>query len=118
MRNSSVAAASATYRKAVIGIAEALNKEPSHSQSPSHDLNSALEGIPEALKEKAIDWYTRGIKRGLAKAIDLMAEQKIYHDHGTVYVPRKIKIKVKMKISGHEREQREIEVLANEVCFK
>lgn len=118
MRNSPVAAASATYRKAVIGIAEALDKEPSHSQSPSQDLDTALEGIPEALKQKAIDWYTRGIKRGLAKATDLMAEQKIYFDQGMVYAPKEIKIKVKMKISGHEWEQREIVVSAKEIGFE
>jgi hypothetical protein len=68
MSNLPVKASSATYRKAVNRIADALNQEPSHSKYPSLDFDAALESIPEALKEKAIEWYIRGISRSQAPA--------------------------------------------------
>jgi hypothetical protein len=118
MSNSPVSASSATYRKAVNGIAEALDQEPSHSSRPSLDFEDALEGIPEAIKQKAIEWYVRGIKRGMAKATDLMAEQKIYVQDGTVYAPKKIKVKVRTKLSGGEWERREVVVQSHEIGFE
>jgi len=58
MSHSPVAAA-ATYRKAVNGIAEALDKEPTNSKYPSLDFEAAPEGIPEAIKKKARSTYER-----------------------------------------------------------
>jgi hypothetical protein len=84
MSKSPVGAASATYRKAVNGIASAVGLPPSHSKYPSEDFEAALESIPDALKEKALEWYIRGIKQGMAKATDLMAEGTIYVQDGTV----------------------------------
>jgi hypothetical protein len=118
MSNSPISAASATYRKAVNGIAEALDQEPNHSRHPSLDFEAALEGIPDAIKQKAIEWYIRGIKRGMAKATDLMAEQKIYVREGTVYAPKTIKVKVRTKLSGSEWERQEIVVQAREIGFE
>lgn len=118
MSNSPISAASATYRKAVNGIAEALDQEPTHSSHPSLDFEIALEGIPEAIKSKAIEWYVRGIKRGMAKATDLMAEQKIYVQERTVYAPKTIKVKVRTKISGGEWARHEIIVKSNEIGFE
>ena len=118
MSNSPVSAASATYRKAVNGIAEALDQEPNHSQRPSLDFDAALERIPEAIKQKAIEWYIRGIKRGMAKATDLMAEQKIYIDQGTVYAPKAIRVKVRTKLARGEWERHEIVVRSQEIGFE
>jgi len=118
MSNSPISAASATYRKAVNGIAEALDQEPNHSSRPSLDFEAALEGIPEAIKLRAIEWYIRGIKRGMAKATDLMAEQKIYVQEGTVYAPKTIKVKVRTKLSGGAWERQEIIVKSNEIGFE
>lgn len=118
MRNSPVGAASATYRKAVNGIADALNQEPSYSKYPSLDLDAALEGIPEALKEKAIEWYIRGIKRGMAKATDLMASNKIYPENGFVYAPQKIKVTVKTKFAGGNWAPLEVIVKSSEIGFE
>ena len=117
MSNSSVGAVSATYRKAVNGIADALDQEPTHSKYPSLDLEAALEGIPDAFKQKAIEWYVRGIKRGMAKATDLMASRKIYIEDGTVYAPQKLKINVRTKFSGGDWEPLEVVVLTKEIGF-
>lgn len=117
MSNSPVGAASATYRKVVNGIADALDQEPVHSKYPSLDLDAALEGIPDAVKQKAIEWYVRGIERGMAKATDLMVARKIYIEDGTVYAPQEFKLNVRTKFSGDDWESREIIVLASEIGF-
>ncbi|MFZ6780421.1 hypothetical protein ACO0LD_26625 [Undibacterium sp. Ji83W] len=118
MSKSPVAAASATYRKAVNDIAEALDQEPSHSMYPSLDFETAIEGIPEAIKEKAIEWYIRGIKRGMAKATDLMAEGTIYIQDDIVRAPANIKLKVRTKLKGQDWEQRSVIVRSTEIGFE
>ena len=119
MSKSPVGAASATYRKAVNGIAEALDVEPSHSRYPSLDFEAALETIPEAIREQAIEWYIRGIKRGMAKATDLMAEGKIYvHEDGTLRAPAKMEVKVRTRLRGEEWERHALNVKATEIGFE
>jgi hypothetical protein len=117
-RNSPVAAASATYRKAVNKIADALDHKPSHSRYPSLDLDGAIEGIPDALKEKAIEWYIRGIKRGMAKATDLMVSKKIYLKEDAVYAPQRIKVNVKTRFRGGRWKSLEVIVNSVEIGFE
>ncbi|NYE61994.1 hypothetical protein FHW58_003201 [Duganella sp. 1224] len=119
MSKTPVGAASATYRKAVNGIAEVLEIEPSHSRYPSLDFEAALEAIPDAIKEQAIEWYIRGIKRGMAKATDLMAEGIIYvHDDGAVRAPAKMEVKVRTKMRGEEWNRHSVNVKATEIGFE
>jgi hypothetical protein len=118
MKNSPAAAASATYRKAVNGIAEALDHEPAHSKYPSLDFEAALAGIPDEVKRKALEWYERGIRRGMAKATDLMAEGKIYLEQGTVYAPRKLKVRVRTRVGGGEWESHELSIKSQEIGFE
>jgi len=118
MSNSPVGAASATCRKAVKEIADALDQEPSHTKYPSLDLEAALAGIPDGLKEKAIEWYIRGIKRGMAKATDLMASNKICSKNGFVYAPQKIKVNVRTKFAGGNWEHLEVVVKSSEIGFE
>jgi hypothetical protein len=118
MTKPSVAAASATYRKAVNGIAEALDQEPSHSKYPSLDFEAALEGIPDTIKEQAIEWYIRGIKRGMAKATDLMAEGTIYVHDGIIHAPAKMVLKVRTKHKGGDWERHVVSVRATEIGFE
>jgi hypothetical protein len=117
MSNSPGSAASATYRKAVNGITKATKQKPNHSRYPSLDLEEALESIPEAMKQKAIEWYIRGIKRGMAKATDLMAEQVIYFKDAAVYAPQKINISVRTKFKGEDWERHELDVESSEIGF-
>jgi hypothetical protein len=118
MRSSPVAAASATYRKAFTGIATALNKTPLHSRYPSLDLNVALQGIPVAMREKALEWYVRGIKRGMAKATDLMAAKKIYLKGDDVYAPSAMTVHVQVKLGGAKWKPLKVKVRARDVGFK
>lgn len=73
--------------------------------------------IPEAMKEKALEWYLRGIKRGMKKATDLMLDGEIYMQEGTVFAPDIISIKVKTRFKDEEWRSREYEVLASEIGF-
>jgi hypothetical protein len=118
MSKSPVGASSATYRKVVNGIASAVGQKPSHSKYPSEDFEAALELIPDALKEKALEWYIRGIKRGMAKATDLMAEGKIFVQDGTVRAPATMELKVRTKLRGGEWERHAVEVQAKEIGFE
>ncbi len=117
MSNSPKRAASATYRKAVNGIAEVLDKNPNHSRYPSQDLDMALADIPEAMKEKAIEWYIRGIKRGMSKATDLMADGDIYIENETVIAPKSININVRTKFKGGNWEPLKVKIKAKEIGF-
>ena len=118
MRNSPVAAASATYRKSVSGIAKALGETPQHSKYPSLDLNIALQRIPKAMREMALEWYTRGIKRGMAKATDLMTENAIFLKGGEVYAPSTMNVNVRVKFRGAKWEPLQVKVRAREIGFK
>jgi hypothetical protein len=102
MADSSVGAASATYRKAVNGIADAIKTDPRHTKYPSDDFQDMLDEIPEAMREKALQWYERGIKRGMRVATDLMAEGEIYKEGDIVHAPNSMKVKSKIKMSGEE----------------
>lgn len=118
MSKQSTAAASATYRKAVNRIAEVLDKDPDHSRYPSVDFDAAIESIPETMREKALEWYERGIRRGLSKATDLMADKTIYIEDGVVYAPKIIKVKVRTKMSGAEWAHHEFSIRSSEIGFE
>ena len=118
MTESPVGAASATYRKVANCIAEILDQEPYRSRYPSLDFEAALADIPDALKTKAIEWYIRGIKRGLAKATDLMAEKAIYVEDGNVFAPKIMTIKVRTRVSGGEWEPLKVQISAKEIGFE
>lgn len=106
------------YRKAVNGIAEVLDKDPNHSKYPSLDFGEALSDIPDVIKEKAIEWYIRGIKRGMAKATDLMASGEIYLEKESVIAPPKIEINVRTKFKGSDWESMTVEVKSKAIGFK
>lgn len=118
MSSSPIAAASATYRKAVNGIARTTNQKPNHTKYPSLDLEEALETIPEAIKQKAIEWYIRGIKRGMAKATDLMLEKKICLKDEILYSPENISMSVRTKFKGEDWQHHKISIKPHEIGFE
>ncbi len=69
---------SATYRKVVNKISEKLNKNQEHSKYPSKDFELVLDKMSEEMKMKALDWYERGIKRGMTVATDMVADGEFY----------------------------------------
>ncbi len=95
----------------------ALDREPVHTRWPSQDFELLLDEIPEAMKAKALEWYERGIKRGLARATDLMGSGKITVKDGVVYAPSEIQVNVRTKFRGEEWESREFIVDTTDIGF-
>ncbi|MDH6164856.1 hypothetical protein M2354_004618 [Leclercia adecarboxylata] len=117
MGKSEIAAVSATYTIANKKVASALGKKARHSGRPSLDLDEIVADIPEAMKEKALEWYLRGIKRGMKKATDLMLEGKVYMQDGAVYAPDTIRVKVRTRFRNEEWSSREFQVKAADIGF-
>lgn len=70
------------------------------------------------MKDYALEWYKKGIKRGLTKATDLMANETIYLQANQVYAPPVIKVKVRTKMKNGDWESHTLEVSAEEIGFK
>ena len=117
MSNNPVSASSATLRKAVNGISEATGKKPVHTRYPSLDFDAALADIPDAMKTMAIEWYIRGIKRGMAKATDLMLEGSIYKEAEIIHAPPVIKLNVRIKFKGEEWKSLPLRIKSKEIGF-
>lgn len=58
-----------------------------------------LEEILEAIREKVLQWYERGIKRDMRGATDLIVENQIYKEADIVHAPNSMKVKSKIKMS-------------------
>lgn len=77
-----------------------------------------IDEIPEAMREKALQWYERGIKRGMRVATDLMAEGGIYKVGDTVHAPSRMKVQTKVKMSGGDWEKYSVTIKAKDIGFK
>lgn len=116
--NSPIGASSATYRKAVNKLAKKLKRQPSHSKYPSSDFEEIVEyTVSEVMKEKALQWYEMGIKRGMAKATDMMLFGKIYKKNEEVFAPDEFTIKVKTRFSGEDWERHEFLIKSEDIGF-
>lgn len=117
--NTPTGASSATYRTAVNKLAKKLKRKPIHTNRPSFDFEEMIDEIlPEAMKEKALEWYQRGIKRGMDKATDLMVSGKIHRKGEVVYAPEKMKVRVRTKFSGEDWENHLFLIRSKEIGFK
>lgn len=116
--NSAAAAASASKRKSVTKLAEALEMAPIHTESPSEDFEFFLEKIPEKMKKKALHWYLNGIRRGMKIATDKMANEEITFDGTHVLAPSLIKTKVKFRVKGSDWDSRVVKIKATEIGFE
>jgi len=121
-KNSPVAAASATYRKAVNAIGDALGVEPQHGDTPSDDLEIYADLIEEKSKERAIEWYRRGLKRGFINACDAMLRGNLQLKQKILILNTKSnktsEISVKVKFRGEDWESKTFVFSADELEFK
>jgi TPR repeat protein len=118
MGKNEIAVASATYTIANQKVAEALGKKAKHSGKPSLDLDEIVADIPEAMKEKALEWYERGIKRGMKKATDLMLAGEIHMQDGAVLAPKTITIKVRTRFKNEEWNSRKYIIKTSDIGFE
>lgn len=116
--NNPVAAASAVYRKASNKVSQATGKEAVHSRYPKLDFEAAVDSIQASSKEKALEWYERGIKRGIAFATDRVADKTIQVEQdGTLIAPENFKVKVRTKFQGDEWKSHELVIDPEAVGF-
>jgi hypothetical protein len=109
--NTLVGASSATYRTAVNKVAKAIKRK-------SKDLDDIVRKIPGVLDQEIIKWYKLGVKRGMRKATDLMAENAIYKKGEAVYAPDDMMVKVRVRIAGKPWKKVEIHVKPKQIGFK
>jgi hypothetical protein len=114
---SSAAAASAAYRNALKKVAEVIDVEPTMTSYPKSDLDALLDTVPEAMRARILEWYQRGIKRGIAYATDRMADSTIRFDEdGAVIAPDVFNVRVGFRIDG-KKDSRVFEIDAEKVGF-
>jgi hypothetical protein len=113
-----IGAASATYRKAVNKVAQALRIDPNHTRYPSEDFESISDLIDEKSRERAFQWYRRGLRRGFEEACDAIVEGKLELKGNTLYCPNKVVISVRMKFKDAPRVEHEFTFSADDLGFK
>ena len=113
-----VAASCATYRKVNNKLAKALNIDPNHTQYPGEDFENLIDKMDEQNKNRVIEWYRRGLKRGFICATDQVVQKTLEFKNGTLYAPTEIKISVKLKLRGEPSQNEEFVFNAEELGFK
>lgn len=114
---SPVAASSATYRKVVNRVAKVLKEPPNHSRYPSEDFEEMVEMIDEKSRDRALQWYKRGVRRGFIEACDAMLDGQLELKNNTLYCPGNVQICVKVKFRGEEWERLRIKFSAEDLGF-
>jgi hypothetical protein len=112
------AASSATYRKVVNKVSTALREPPNHSRYPSDDFEEVVELIDEKSKERAMQWYKRGIRRGFIEACDALLDGQLELKNGTLYCPSDVEISVRIKFRGEEWEMKKFEFSSQDLDFE
>ena len=116
---SPTAASSATYRKATNRVARTLGEEPEHTQYPSEDFEAITDLIDPKSRERALEWYERGIRRGLIQACNAMLRGDLELNDKTLYCPADgITASVRVKFRGERWTQEEFAFTAEELGFK
>lgn len=113
-----ISASSATYRKAVNRVAKVLRVEPDHTRYPSEDFEAIADLIDEKSKERALQWYRRGLRRGFEEACDAVVDGKLEFKDGTLYCPSEVVISVRVRFKDTARIEKEYLFTAEELGFK
>lgn len=113
-----VAASSATYRKVTSEIAKRLKVKAYHTQFPSEDFVKIANLIGEKSKERALQFYELGLRRGLRKATDWFADGTIHYKDGEVEAPAILKVKVKIKFSGSGWQKHSFGIKTKDIGFR
>ena len=111
-------ASSATYRKAVNKVAEVLRIDPNHTRYPSEDFEAISDVIDEKSRERALEWYRRGLRRGFEEACDAIVDGELEFKNKTLYCPSEVVISVRVKFRGIPRQEKEFTFSADDLGFK
>lgn len=118
IENTPAAASSATYRKVNNELAKVFNIEHDHTQYPKEDFANLIEQVDEKNKDRAIEWYRRGLKRGVICATDQIVAQTLTYKNDTLYAPSDVTISVKIKFKGEKWQKVDFVFNAEELGFK
>ena len=113
-----IRAASATYRKATKEIAKKLKFKQKASGYPSDDFQAISDMIPDKINSAALKWYKKGIKRGFAKATEMMLDGEFYLEESNLYGPDEIEFKVRTRFDGGKWVIRKIRIVSKEIGFE
>ncbi|UXJ50876.1 hypothetical protein [Pseudomonas citronellolis] len=114
---SPAAASSATYRKAVNKITKVLREPANHSRYPSEDFEEVVDLIDEKSRDRAMQWYKRGLRRGFIEACDAMLDGQLKLKNNTLYCPSNVEISVRVKFRGEEWEGKKFNFSAKDLEF-
>lgn len=112
-------ASSKTYRHAVNILADELDVEPDHTDSPSEDYLRAVEVVGDKLRERARKYYRLGMRRGLIAACNKVLEGELTLDGDTLWMPNAgMTVKVKIRYApGDDKESHSFRFTPSELEF-
>lgn len=113
-----IQASSATYRKATKKLANVLSLDPQNSKYPKEDFDFMLDKVDEKSKERALEWYRRGIKRGIIYATDLVLKEILELKNKTLYAPNQVNVSVRIRFKGEDWNSSEFNFSAEELGFE
>jgi len=118
MNSDPIARACATYRKAIKIIAAILRVRLKQTSFPSEDFEAVADLIDEKSKERALQWYERGIRRGFIEACDALLDGKLELRDGTLYSPNKVEVSIRFRFHGQPWQRRKFEFRAENLEFE
>ncbi len=117
-KKDTVAAASKTYRKVNKLLSKAVGVRVVHSKYPSDDFQNLLDQVDENMKTMALNWYERGIKRGISFATDCVLDGTIVKSRGSITAPNILPVKVRTRFKDENWHRRTFKIKAEDVGFK
>jgi hypothetical protein len=114
----SVAAASATYRKATNRVAKKIRVRPKHTRYPSDDFDAVADLIDVKTQKRALQWYKRGIRRGFIEACDALLDGRLELKAGSLYCPSKLVISVRTRFRGSDWKKRVFKFKSGDFDFE
>jgi hypothetical protein len=114
-----IKASSKSLRKATRKVAEALTDGPPPvTPKPSADFDDVLDLARESSDRRALEWYRRGLVRGIAQATDWLINGTIDFDDGVLTANAKFTVKRPIKLKGRPRTTKTFNIKSSEVGFK
>lgn len=115
---SSAGASSATYRKVVNRIATTLRQPAKHTRYPSDDFEAVAGRIDPESRQRALEWYRRGIRRGFIEACDALLDGQLQLKGRTLHSPPSVVISMRVRFRGERWRQQRFDFSAAELDFK
>lgn len=119
--NKGAEASSKTYRKAIRKLVTTLapDEDVPTRGLPTEDFEESLNLARTASERRALEWYRRGLVRGIAKATDWLLDGKI-SSSGTdlVFNDPEFEVKVRIKLKGKKWRKKTFTIKPCEVGFK